>query len=40
MTEKSSSVVTLPEMVPVVTSSLSRRRMIFPERVLGKPGAK
>ncbi len=40
MTEKSSSVVTFPEIVPVQTSSLSNRRMIFPDRVLGKPGAK
>ena len=40
ITEKSSSVVTLPETVPVQTSSLSRRRMILPERVLGRPGAK
>ncbi len=40
MTEKSSRVVTLPEMVPVQTNSFKRRRMIFPERVFGKPGAK
>ena len=40
ITEKSSSVVVSPLISPLVASSLSRRRMIFPERVLGKPAAK
>lgn len=35
MTVKSSRVVVSPWMVPCVASSRSRRRMIFPERVLG-----
>ena len=40
MTAKSSSVVVSPLISPLVASSLSNRRMIFPERVLGSPAAK
>ena len=36
----SSSVVILPVALPVATSSLSKRRMIFPDRVLGSAGVK
>ena len=40
MTVKSSSVVTSPFTSPLVASSLSSRRMIFPLRVLGRASVK
>ena len=39
-TVKSSRVVTLPVTSPVATSSFRIRRMIFPERVLGRAGVR